>query len=157
MTHTPKVSLTVRVESSDLEDWQRRANLRGLSISEWVRRSCNQPGNGVSREDSANQDALGTTEVLLDGRRTRIDKRSRGNATPTQKELGRSPETGLVFSGVPVPVGRDRATDGDVAPVKHTAESNWLTCPCPSCTKRREVAGIALGEIPTKKQRFKRK
>jgi len=36
-----KAPLTLRVEVSDLADWQKRANLKGLSLSEWVRRQCN--------------------------------------------------------------------------------------------------------------------
>lgn len=38
----PKASLTIRVELADLGEWTRRANLRGLSISEWIRRRCNE-------------------------------------------------------------------------------------------------------------------
>lgn len=37
--------MTLRVESCDLEQWQRSATEAGLSVSEWMRRTCNA-GNG---------------------------------------------------------------------------------------------------------------
>lgn len=39
-----KPSLTIRVEVCDLAEWEKKAKLRGLSISEWIRRRCNEDG-----------------------------------------------------------------------------------------------------------------
>ena len=85
--------LTIRVFESDLAEWKRKANLRGLNLSEWIRRQCNEAqtiaeqvnGNGGTNH----QDVQRTPESSVSGRRTGTSERRsarRGRNTVRQIE-----------------------------------------------------------------------
>jgi hypothetical protein len=44
MTPKAKIPVTIRVDQADIIEWTQQAKLRGLSISEWIRRACNGVG-----------------------------------------------------------------------------------------------------------------
>jgi hypothetical protein len=90
-----KISLTIRVDASDVESWKRSANLSGLNMSEWMRRRCNgeghllkqytdfrgtekfapQPESEKGNGSADNQNVRGTAERSVSGRRVAASER----------------------------------------------------------------------------------
>jgi hypothetical protein len=60
----PKKPIQLRVAESDLEQWQKRADEAGESLSEWIRERCNQ-----------NSDVSGMGGVPVEGRSTPAPER----------------------------------------------------------------------------------
>jgi hypothetical protein len=58
-------SITVRLPATEREEWERSANLAGVSLSEWIRKRCaNGHDNGVRPPDplSVDQQRTGAPE-----------------------------------------------------------------------------------------------
>ena len=68
-----KIPLTIRVETCDLEGWTRQANVRGLNLSEWIRRTLNRNGEN-------NSDVPRVEGVRVATRRTMQSARSTAEA-----------------------------------------------------------------------------
>lgn len=47
-TLVQKISLTIRIDATDLERWKQAATAEGLNLSEWMRRRCASNGVGVT-------------------------------------------------------------------------------------------------------------
>lgn len=119
-------TVTIRVIESDLKDWTAAANLRGMSISEWIRRRCNieriaaQPESAGENGSASNQDVSGIAEATVSGRSTVASGRSKhGGSVRSAKAPG---EKGNVRR-----VGRDGkqlASDGQRGPEPLVASPN---------------------------------
>jgi len=75
-----KIPLTIRVESCDLESWQRTATKAGLTLSEWLRRTANAdvPGSNPGRVDSAREPRFGKRAAEASVSHQCIHKKERG-------------------------------------------------------------------------------
>jgi len=78
-------TVTIRVIDSDLKEWTAAANVRGMSISEWIRRQCNehnghryvtvQPESEKGNGSASHQDLSRIPEDSVSGRRTGASER----------------------------------------------------------------------------------
>lgn len=107
-----------------------------------------QPGNEKANvADRPSEDAARTPRVSLEGRRTGPRRGSRNGAS---HRVLRTDKTDVAHVGVSDSSVANSQPD---AVVRHTATSDWHTCLCPSCTDRRKRLDLAIGEIPTKREK----
>ena len=97
-SENPMKSVTIRVYDEDMENWQRAANLRGMSMSEWIRRQCggtnfvaplSQPERAGRNNGSASTENLsGVPDREVSGRRTVGGGRGNGGSVRSAKAPG---------------------------------------------------------------------
>jgi len=158
-------TVTIRVIDSDLKEWTTAANLRGMSISEWIRRAClarvgmdaakhstleSEQGNGSSNDKNLSR-SNGTT---VPRRRVAAGGRGRSRSASDGHRATDIPpvDTGIVGESL----ASDTPSQSNTIPVIHTAASNRLTCLCNTCTSYRKTNDIPLGGVPKKESRFKK-
>lgn len=151
-------TVTIRVFETDIKGWRREANLRGITVSEWIRRQCNQAiffsGNPseVADEIARGEQGDGSTnhkDVSRLGRapvsRRRTSAAGRRSRTVANGNQSPATTSGHSFSGKPEP---DGLSGPEPVGAIHTATSNRLTCLCPTCSNWRKLNAIPLGGLP---------
>lgn len=161
-------TVTIRVFDSDFEIWTRAANLCGISVSEWIRRQCNEP-NGRRRVEisqpeekgngsSDHKDVLRPEGTPVPRRRVSVGRRGpTGRGNPAGSNRGTKPlDSASISIFTPEPLGSGDPEPRVDAFVIHTASSNRLTCLCPTCSEYRKSNAIPLGGLPKKQSRWKK-
>jgi hypothetical protein len=156
-------TVKLRCDSEQLAHWKASAEQAGEDFSKWARRLLDESANGqhiyLKSEPRAR---IVAGEVL--------DVEVAAGISPSFRKPGVAVASTRVRRDPPAAPARvARATPpskpepegpgGDVgerAPVRHTATSNWLTCLCPECIRKRAANDIPLGGMPPKKKGFKR-
>jgi hypothetical protein len=147
--------ITVLLSDAEKEEAKRRAGLAPLSA--WFRSLVSQPGKEKGYEaDRPSEDATGTPRVSLEGQRIGARRRRKRAKSDTvhQVSVAFGDKSGKIVLPSPDP---SRIADAGNMVIKHTAESDWHSCLCPACAARRKTLGLEIGEVPIKKERFKRK
>ncbi len=163
-------TVTIRVVESDLKEWITAANLRGLSISEWIRRAClarvgmdaAKHGPGESERDNGNETNQNVSRAPRDSStRRRGTSAGRRSSPPGTYSYPRRVDSVPVSEGNH---GRVEAIVSDSVPsvesipvpviqkVIHTATSNRLTCLCNTCTLYRKNNSLPIGGLPKKEK-----
>jgi hypothetical protein len=142
-----------------LSKWIQKQILNSKQVGDkLLRRALDQPGNEKANvADRPSEDAARTPRIRVARRGTGA---TRGLAkhgvhrNDGSNDTRRVSESILSSANESVP-----ATVGNATPIDesqytpHTAESNWLTHMCASCVARRKRANLAIGEIPTKREK----
>lgn len=132
-------TLKLRLTTRDLHVWKHGAKNAGISLSEWIRRKCK--GEPIFMKG----DSRGSLPAEQESR-SQFPKASR--TLGTGRSRGGSKDRAVATASPQVASGDPPAK---ATLLRHTAESNWHTCLCSSCSKKRKELDLAVGEVPVKK------
>jgi hypothetical protein len=163
-------TVTIRVFETDLIAWKRKSNLRGLSVSEWIRRQCNEaqtiseqvngPGPESERSNGSETNQNVSRAPRDSSTRRRVASAGRRSSPPGTYSYPRRVDSSPVEDGnrgsvettTAVVVPSVVAESVPVQKVIHTATSNRLTCLCNTCTLYRKNNSLPIGGLPKKEK-----